>query len=218
MKGLRRSIVLLCAAFFAALASHVAIDVLGDRLLAHDTYTYDAIGHRSRSLVALGALALALVAMAAALRNAFADARCDERRFCASLRSALPASPLRFGIEVIVVSFGLLVMMETLDASLAGQQIDGVADLVGGSLLLGSACAVVCGALAAALGWLCVARFTRLHGVLCALISAFVRFVCRGARIASAALGEPLRFIASLPVLACRIAGRAPPVSLSAVA
>ena len=210
-----RAVVALCVALCAALLAHVAIDVAGDYLLAHDSY--DAIEHHSRGFIASSALALALVAIGAALRAALADARGDERAFCALVRASLPASPGRFAGEILTLTFLGLLAMEALDAALAGQRIDDLADLLGGSSTLGPATAIACGLFATLVAWMSLVRLARVHDVIVRAIAAFVRLATDEVSCATPVSVRRGRPAITVPALARRLAGRAPPAVLPAV-
>jgi hypothetical protein len=131
------ALVLVFAACCAALISHVGIDVAGDYLLAHDAY--DGLDHRSRSeILALGltlALGAILRVVSRAVRAAGAGGSGDDR---AELLALVGCSPWRFALRVMALSIVALAAMEAVDVWSSGGAIDDVADLFGGSLLLGS--------------------------------------------------------------------------------
>lgn len=207
--------VTLCVALCAALAAHVAIDVAGDYVLARDTY--DALEHQSRNVVALGALGLATVAIAAAVRAALCGACDDERAFCALLRASLPASRRRFIAEIVAGTLFALLAMEALDTAVAGQRSGNLTDLLGGSLWLGPALAILCGVLGATVAWTVLARLGRLHAALARVIAAFVpRTFDEGSAGVMSAHGRHARLVVATPILARRLAGRAPPGALAA--
>ncbi|HTU82213.1 MAG TPA: hypothetical protein VMF61_08795 [Candidatus Acidoferrales bacterium] len=134
------------AAALGAAAAHVTIDVAGDYLLAHDAY--DGMAHHSRALllaaVAVGALAFLVRATVDALQ-----ARCTSRTsLLGALRNGI-GSPWTFCAAVVPLTVVLLVGMEWFDCATLGVRVDDLGDLFGGSLLLGAASCVVCGALAA---------------------------------------------------------------------
>jgi hypothetical protein len=135
VKRFRATIVLLSVASIAALMSHVVIDVLGDFMLAHDTY--DDVEHSSRTVVGLVVLGFALSGIAFGFRAALREARGSENAFCQALRSALPRRTLLFVTAALIVASVLLCLMEGCDAWLAGQAVDDLGDLFGGSILLG---------------------------------------------------------------------------------
>ena len=215
VKTMTRFVVPLCVALSAALVAHVAIDVAGDFLLPHDTY--DALDHRSRGFVACGALALVLCAIAAALRAAIAEARGSEHAFCTLLQRALPVSRLRFTLEILASTFILLLGMEGLDVIIAGQRVDDLTDLLGGSLVLGPAVAIVCAVVCAAGAWLGLRRLAASRHVLAAALATFFRIAARGGSLRFARLDRPIGFALTAPAIARRLAGRAPPPTLRAL-
>jgi hypothetical protein len=147
-----RAACLAALAFFtgtvAAVLSHVAIDVLGDYLLAHDTY--DRMAHESRGL--FGAAALA-VATAVAIRYC-----CDllNRRASSSLvrgcgvLALREASGWRFFAPVAAIAAAMLLGMESVDCWLAAKPVHGISDLAGGSLWLGGLTTIASAALVSA--------------------------------------------------------------------
>jgi hypothetical protein len=144
----------LATALLAAVSAHVGIDVLGDYLVPDDSY--DHLAHDSRLLFT----AIALVLAAAAAIHCFLH-------FCAVATSIrmrirlLHVPPARVaGVCVAIALLALLAVpaMETIDAILAGAEVDSLADAFGGSLLLGIGttlgCALAwCGLFAWVVGW-----------------------------------------------------------------
>lgn len=211
MNAVRLAFVPFCAALCAALAAHVAIDVLGDYLLPHDTY--DGIAHDSRALVVLGALGATLGALAALARATLRSARGSEHALCGALARLVPRSAAAFAAAVTVFTLAILAAMEGLDAALAGAPADDAADLFGGSLALGGGVALVCAAVSAALAWFAVRRLARLPGALARALASFVRPCRRFATpLVVARHGARVR-ARRLLARATRIAGRAPPAS-----
>jgi hypothetical protein len=137
----------LCAAAGAAALAHLAIDIVGDYALPHDTY--DSIAHDSRQLVAGIAL---FAAVTLALRGL---------RVCCEVavanRGRLPVAGLSGGqvaafvAGVVVAVWSLVPAMELLDARLAGTALDGIDDAFGGSMALGLGVSVACAAVVALL-------------------------------------------------------------------
>lgn len=136
---------LLCAAAGAAALAHVAIDVVGDYALPHDTY--DHIAHDSRNLIAGLALVAAMLIAVRGLRLC-----CD---LAAADRGRLPGGNLSWRailafVGIVTAAATVLVpVMELLDARLDGIPLDGFADAFGGSVLLGVAVTIVCALLVA---------------------------------------------------------------------
>jgi hypothetical protein len=208
--ALRGVVLSLCAALAAAFAAHVGIDIAGDYWLPHDTY--DDIGHGSRLLVAGASSALFLGALAAALGGAIREARGSERAFAHALRRALAFGGVRFYLATIVLALLGVVSMEAADAAAAGIDIDGLADLFGGSIALGSAFACVCALISGAVLRALVAAVANVGGRLVRILVTF----CRRALVSLA----PDRTISRRPraragraqlLTRRRSAGRAPP-------
>jgi hypothetical protein len=144
--GLRMLVPLfLCAAAGAAALAHVAIDIVGDFALPHDTY--DAIAHGSRELVAGIALAAAVILAFRGLRICFDVAVANRGRLPGHDLNVRQA--LAFFAGVLVASGILVPAMELLDARLDGTVLGGVDDAFGGSMLLGLAVTAACVALVA---------------------------------------------------------------------
>jgi hypothetical protein len=124
------------AAMLAALAAHVAIDIAGDYLLPHDTFDDDAHGSRWLASAVLATSALGTVWF---LANAvLAETRGARGALRAALRASVPASAGAFVALVAAGALPLVIAMGGLDAYVAGARIDGLADLLGGSLPLGT--------------------------------------------------------------------------------
>ncbi len=136
--GLIRVIVVpLVAACAAALFAHLGIDIAGDYLLPHDAY--DDVSHGSRTLV-LGVVSAFLMALAlGALSAAVREARGSLDAFARTLRSSIEFGFVRSLVLTLVFSTAVLVAMECVDVRAAGDAIDDVGDLFGGSLVLGAA-------------------------------------------------------------------------------
>ena len=117
----------LLAGATAAVFAHVAIDVSGDFLLPHDTY--DGMDHHSRAV---------FIGIAVVLAGIFA------LRFIAEAlgRRSVSLLPKRcgFGFVALVIASAIVALagMEAYDALAAGVRIDGIQDLFGGSLALGT--------------------------------------------------------------------------------
>jgi hypothetical protein len=130
----------ICAAAAGAALAHFAIDVLGDYLLARDSY--DHLRHGSRELIAGVALLLAAVLAARGLRVCCEVAAANRARL---LRPGLRAWEL-FGMLAGAVAAGTLIVpaMECLDGRLDGTPVRGLADAFGGSIPLGVGTTLVC--------------------------------------------------------------------------
>jgi len=215
--GLRPCAALLVvfAASIAALAAHIAIDVLGDVLLAHDTY--DDVAHQSRAVISCTALA---VVAGAALRLLLAAL--DGVRTVPHRRSPLnvvdPRSLGMFVLLVVAASLVLLAGMEMADLAIAGQSFDDCADLLGGSIWLGAGVTLPI-ALSAAYLVGRIARWATVVEVFAiALVSAW--FMRRERRTPAARVGSrrTLRSFARLPALARSTPRRGPPPFLTTAA
>jgi hypothetical protein len=133
---------LLCAATIAAALSHVAIDIVGDYALPHDTYDY--IAHGSRELVTVIA---ALAAAAIAFRGLHIC--CDLATANRGRVSAPELGKWRgvlFVFLVLSLAAILVPAMEVLDGRLAGTPVTELDDAFGGSLLLGLSTTIGCAA------------------------------------------------------------------------
>ncbi|HTA39936.1 MAG TPA: hypothetical protein VK760_12715 [Candidatus Acidoferrales bacterium] len=198
------------AGTLAALVAHVAIDVAGDYLLAHDTY--DDIPHESRALFLV---ALAAIALAVSLPLLFdlLDRRCAStasllRRVRASL-----GSPVLFALVSTAFAVLTLAGMEWMDCSAARTPVDGIEDLFGGSLVLGLGLTLALGCIG---GWL-VHRFVRLiagfEPHIAALLFRLVRAACSPLVPVLAAQHAPAsRTIVRSLLLARRGSKRGPPL------
>jgi hypothetical protein len=163
----------LFAAAAAAVSAHIAIDVAGDYVLAKDAY--DALAHGSRWTVSLLALGVAFGGLSAVLRAALADARGSHGTLRSVLRAAAPASPSRFVLLVGMLAVPILLGMAGLDALAAGQPIDDLGDLVGGSFALAGTILALASSLAG-FGTLAFLRLLcRYQRALVHAVEAFVR-------------------------------------------
>jgi hypothetical protein len=203
------------AASIAALAAHIAIDLLGDILLVHDTY--DDITHESRTMIACTALA---VVAGGALRLLFAAldaARTLPRRSHASV-TVNPRSLRSFVVCVVAATFVILGAMELIDLTFAGQPFDNVAGLLGGSIWLGIGITLPV-ALCAAFAVARVAHWVTIVQVLAiGLVAAL--FVSRTRRTFAARCGlrRTLRFLRHAPALTRSTPRRGPPAALTIAA
>lgn len=139
--------VLFAAACVAAVASHYAIDAIGDFALPHDTY--DHIGHVSRSIATLCAAGLALFGAIVVVVAALADAR----RFRGALSAVLGVgglrAPSRILAAIVPAAFAILIAMESIDGRIATGLQPGLASALGGSIPLGTTTSVILAALVA---------------------------------------------------------------------
>ncbi len=206
----------LATAMLAALAAHVAIDIAGDYLLPHDAFDDDAHGSRWLASAALATSALGAFWF---LANAvLAETRGARGALRAALRASVPASGVTFVLLVAAAALPFVIAMGGLDAYVAGARIDGLADLLGGSLPLGASLTL---ALAAAIGigaHRLVALLSRHHGSIVRVVGALVR----ATGTASRAICPPQSTIertqdrARVPAALVRSMGanRAPPVQV----
>lgn len=199
----------LLAGAVAAVFSHVLIDWSGDFLLRHDAY--DDVTHLSRGPIV--GIALALFAVGA-LRAAWEllVRRRGTRMPLRRLADALGGNGLAFIATAIAVALATIAGMEAFDALAGGEPIGGVADLFGGSLLLGVGATAACAALVALLARSLVRS---LAGVEPAIAAFLVRLVPRVRDAATGAFfrAEPLSRALAAGSLLARIDGtRAPPL------
>ena len=148
----------LCAAAAAAAAAHVAIDVVGDYALAHDTY--DNVPHDSRALVTGIALLLALALAGRGLRVCCEIAAANRARLPRPLRGWRERLGLVFG--AVTASAMLVPAMEWLDGRLDGVPVRELDDAFGGSIVLGLVTTVIC-AIVVALAVYALARWLISH-------------------------------------------------------
>ena len=206
------ALVLLFSASLSAAVAHLAIDVLGDFLLAHDAY--DGMAHTSRSalagLVLAGAAALAVRHVICALDPSDSG----RRRSIAIARALLPQHRLSFAVWTAAFALVALCAMEVVDARAAGVAIDDPADLLGGSLILGSLTLLGCAiAVAAAVFGALRALLSFTLAVVSAVHSFFVGRTKGGAK--PLAFRRLVRTYAMHPQLALRARKRGPPPSSS---
>ncbi len=210
MKALRALVVPFCAALLGALSAHNAIDFFGDFLLPHDTY--DGIAHGSRLLFFGVTIAFVALVLGIACRAAVREARGRDAAFCEALRALSPRGARTFLAIVSVLTFVCVVAMQGLDCAAAGVDVDGIADLFGGSLLLGAACTLGSAFAAAACTWCAFERLVRIRRSIVAVAIAFVRRG-RGTAPVSRVRRAPVRVLATIAGRAGRpCAGRAPPL------
>ncbi len=148
----------LCACAAGAALAHVAIDVVGDYALAHDSYDY--VAHGSREMLSGLALLLAVVLAARGLRACCEIASINRSRVAVSTLR-LPHA-LGFVAGAVAGSVALVPAMEWLDGRLSGAPVVALDDAFGGSLLLGLAMTIVCAAAVALLIY-AVARWLISH-------------------------------------------------------
>ncbi len=135
--GALGALVVVFAACFAALLSHVAIDIAGDFLLAHDTY--DGLDHRSRSDVFAFGLTIGIGALLRIVWGAIREAHTGRCRARPSFDDVYGSGPWRFVLLVVALTVPALAAMEAFDLVCSGSSINAAADLFGGSFRLGFA-------------------------------------------------------------------------------
>jgi hypothetical protein len=135
----------LCAAAAAAAVAHIAIDVLGDYALPHDTY--DNLSHGSRDLVSLLALGLAIALAARGLRRCFEMAAANRTRIPRATASWF--EPVCFVLAAIAATIALVPAMEWFDGRLGGVPVRELDDAFGGSIVLGLTTTIFCAGLIA---------------------------------------------------------------------
>jgi hypothetical protein len=202
----------LCAAAAGAALAHLAIDVVGDYALAHDSY--DNLAHDSRGLISGIALAIAIFLAGRGLRH------CCE--IALRNRARLPATPgrarelLGFTLAAVAASLFLVPAMEWFDGRLDGVPIQSLSAAFGGSLLLGVVTTALCVGLVAALVY-ALARW--LVGYRDAITAVFETLLRRNGETAPPLTyrleRSPLTFARRAPD-ALRISRRGPPVTLPA--
>jgi len=135
--GALGALVVVFAACCAALLSHVAIDIAGDFLLAHDTY--DGLDHRSRSDVFAFGLTIGIGALLRLVWGAIREAHTGRSGARPGFDDVYGRGPWRFILFVVALTVPALATMEAFDLACSGSSIDGAADLFGGSFGLGFA-------------------------------------------------------------------------------
>ena len=135
-----------CAAAAAAAVAHVAIDVVGDYALPHDTY--DNLAHSSREIVSIFAAVVAVFLLARGLRLCCEVGAANRTRV--RVATGWLHEFLAFAGGVAAASACVVPAMEWLDGRFCGVAVDDLDDAFGGSLLLGIATTVLCAFLIAA--------------------------------------------------------------------
>jgi hypothetical protein len=149
-------LVVLAAAFCAAVCAHVGIDVAGDYVLPDDSY--DHLAHGSREIFTLVALLFAGGAAAVLLRHVLRAAASIPSRV--RLLNVTRGYAVEWYLAVTGLALVLVPTMETIDAIRDGRRVESLTDAFGGSLLLGGGTTLICAAaictlLFALVGWLC---------------------------------------------------------------
>jgi hypothetical protein len=200
---------LLSVALFAALTGHVVIDILGDFMLAHDTY--DDMDHSSRTIVALVTLGLTVLGIGLGFHAAIREARGSENAFCTALRGALPRSQPAFLIAAIVLATFVLCVMEGCDAWLAARPVDNVGDLLGGSVPFGATIETIVATVVSLVTLAGLRRLARAR-VIAGLVVAFFRRCERYRVDGDITVEVRRRLVLRVHCVSRRIAGRAPPL------
>ncbi len=212
MRQLRFALVPVCAALCSAILAHVAIDIAGDYLLAHDTY--DDLGHGSRSLAAVIALLLAAFVAVAAIGAAVREARGSPDAFRRALTALIPRNRTVFTALVTLATPVLLAAMESLDALLAGEAIPGAANLFGGSIALGAGVMLGAACVVSAVAWHAVYALTRKRRAFVAFAVVLVRRTTGHQAAPLLLRSRPARSRAGSAAYCRQCAGRAPPTQL----
>jgi hypothetical protein len=202
----------LATAFFAAICAHVSIDIVGDYVLAHDSY--DDPVHGSRWYASLALAISAVAALALLLRALLAETRGRVGAFRAALSAAVPASGAAFACVVVAIALPLLLAMAWLDVHSAGIATDDIADLFGGSLPLGASVTLAFGCASAFALHRLLAAATRHRRSIVRAFEAFVRARCGRSRESGVALSAARddRPRVALALARCTSGNRAPPV------
>jgi hypothetical protein len=201
----------LAAAFLAALAAHISIDIVGDFVLAHDTY--DDSAHGSRWFASIALAASAFGALAVLVRSVLAETRGCRGALRCALRAAVPASAARFAVSVAAIALPLLLAMAWLDDVCAGIGVDDFADLFGGSVPLGGGITIAFAVAAAGGLHRFVAFLSRNHRSIVRAVEAFVRVARNAACAQQFAIAGARQDRPRVPAALARCSGgnRAPP-------
>jgi hypothetical protein len=203
------ALVVLFSALLSAALAHLAIDVLGDFMLAHDAY--DGMQHTSRSVLACLALATAAAFAFRQLFGALDASTAGRRRAVQFIGAMLPRRLLPFAAATAGLALLALCAMEFVDASAAGIRVDDPGDLLGGSLVLGSLILIAC---ATATAGIVFAALRALAGLTVAVVRAVHALFMRRATAAAKPLAHRrlARTFALHPQLARRATKRGPPL------
>ena len=180
------ALLLACSAFAAAALAHVAIDIVGDFALPHDTYDY--IAHSSRDIVSGVVFVVAAVAglrwLRACLKIASANRRLPPAPSIGKRRAAAFLVATSLGAAILVPA------MESLDGILDHVPVTELDDAFGGSVPLGVGVTIVCAVLVAAM-LLAVTHWLLAHRDLIATV--VIALVKRAANAPPAALAHAAR-------------------------
>jgi hypothetical protein len=135
-----RALAVACAAALAAAIAHVAIDLAGDFVLAHDEY--DDIGHGSRLPASEIALLLGLLLALRLLLRAGSNAAVARGALRRAVLVLIGRRPWAFASIVAATTLVATALMEFADTVTAGSARTDVAALFGGSIPLGCGIAI----------------------------------------------------------------------------
>jgi hypothetical protein len=203
-------IAVLAAAGAAALASHVAIDIAANFVVAHDPY--DDFEHGSRAVFLGGSLVIGIAGALAVLLAALRDFHLDEDAIRGLIGRAASASPARFVAPVVPVAFAGLLAMEWLDSLASVGRACSLTDALGGSVALGSFIVV---AMAVAIGlavWRLLRLLARSHRAFAHAIGSFIVGALKPTAAIASVLPSAEAGVQAASVLARRAGKRAPPL------
>jgi hypothetical protein len=211
--GLRTFVSLvLCVAAAGAVATHVAIDVIGDYALAHDSY--DSLQHGSRALVGGIALAIAVFLAARGLSTCCAIALRNRNRLPSPPRDAREL--LSFVLGAVCGSALIVPAMEWLDGRLDGAPVRHLDEAFGGSLLLGLVTTVICASVIAALIYALARWLISYRDAIATILETLLSWSGDAVRCLACDLNRRrLSFRRPAPN-ALRLSKRGPPVAVSA--
>jgi hypothetical protein len=192
--------------------AHVAIDVIGDFALAHDSY--DDLAHGSRELVTVIALFVALALALRGLKSCCEIAALNRRRI----------ARITFGIRQIIGYLAATVLascaavpaMEWFDGRADGVTIDGLSDAFGGSVALGFTTTLVCAVVVATVVFAVARWFISNRETIAAIIETMLRRTGNSPRPSTQNLGRERLTFADRLAYTLRFSKRGPPVSLTA--
>ncbi|HEX3369623.1 MAG TPA: hypothetical protein VHS56_08615 [Candidatus Cybelea sp.] len=202
----------LCAAAAAAAMAHVAIDVIGDFALRHDSY--DNLAHGSRELVTAVALLVALTLALRGLKNCCEIAAHNRRRVA---RIAFGfRQTIAYLVATVLAGCAAVPAMEWLDARADGVTIDGLSDAFGGSVVLGLITTVACAAVVATLVFALARWLISNRESIAAIIETMLRRTGDSPRPSTQNLDRERLTFADRVAYTLRFSKRGPPVALAA--
>ncbi|MFZ1017054.1 MAG: hypothetical protein WAN39_04195 [Candidatus Cybelea sp.] len=202
----------LCAAMAAAAMAHVAIDVVGDFALAHDSY--DNLAHGSRELVTAIALLAALVLALRGLKSCCEIAALNRRRV---LRISFGLrQTIGYLAATVLASCAAVPAMEWLDGRADGVAIDRLSDAFGGSVALGFSTTLVCAVVVATIVFAVARWLISNRETIAAIIETMLRHTGDAIRPSSQNLARERLTFADRVSYTLRLSKRGPPVSLAA--